>query len=306
MTHSRPNVAVELRDATKRFGAVEALRGVSLAVQQGETVALLGPNGAGKTTAISLMLGLRAPTSGSARVFGRDPREPVSRTRLGVMLQESGVPFTLKVREVAEMFRRLYPHPRGVAETLEIAQLEDKANALVATLSGGQKQRLYFALALIGDPDVLFLDEPTVSLDVEARHAFWERITAMVDAGKTLVLTTHYLEEADALADRIVVIDHGRIVAEGTPREIKAKVGAKRVRFRAAGVDEARLSALPGVQRAARTAELFDIYTLEPETLLATLFAEGAPIHDLEVVGADLEQAVLALIAEQHDEGVRA
>ena len=147
------------------------------------------------------------------------------------MLQESGVPDTLKVREVAELFRRLYPRPMEVRAALHIAQLEDKANALVATLSGGQKQRLYFALAVVGNPDVLFLDEPTVSLDVEARRAFWEQIEGMVGAGKTIVLTTHYLEEADALADRIVVINHGQIVAEGTPSEIKAKVGAKRVRF---------------------------------------------------------------------------
>jgi ABC-2 type transport system ATP-binding protein len=211
------------------------------------------------------------------------------------MLQESGVPDTLKVREVAELFRRFYPRPMEVAAALRIAQLEDKANALVATLSGGQKQRLYFALAIVGNPDVLFLDEPTVSLDVEARHAFWDQISGMVGAGQTIVLTTHYLEEADALADRIVVIDHGLIVAEGTPSEIKGKVGAKRIRFRAAGLDDARLPLLPGVQRAARVADMVEVYTLEPEALLATLFAEGLAIHELEVVGAGLEEAFLAL-----------
>ena len=290
---------MDLHNAAKTYGTVQALKGINVAVQPGETVALLGPNGAGKTTAISLMLGLRAPTTGSAALFGRDPRDPASRTRIGVMLQESGVPDTLKVREVAELFRRLYPRPMDVEAALHIAQLEDKANALVATLSGGQKQRLYFALAVVGNPDVLFLDEPTVSLDVEARRAFWEQIEGMVSVGKTIVLTTHYLEEADALADRIVVINHGQIVAEGTPSEIKAKVGAKRVRFRAPGFDDAHLRLLPGVQRAARIADMVEVYTLQPESLLATLFAEGLAIHDLEVGGAGLEEAFLALTAPQ-------
>jgi ABC-2 type transport system ATP-binding protein len=301
---SVPIAAVELHNAVKHFGAVHALKGINLAVQPGEKVALLGPNGAGKTTAISLMLGLRAPTTGSAALFGRNPRDPASRTRIGVMLQESGVPDTLKVREVAELFRRLYPRPLDVQAALKIAQLEEKANALVATLSGGQKQRLYFALAVVGNPDVLFLDEPTVSLDVEARRAFWEQIGGMVSAGKTIVLTTHYLEEADALADRIVVINHGLIVAEGTPNEIKAKVGAKRVRFRAPGFDNARLALLPGVQRASQVADMVEVYTMQPEALLASLFAEGVEIRELEVVGAGLEEAFLSLTGgEPRSEG---
>ena len=297
MAGSTITSAVELNNATKTYGPVQALKGISLAVQPGETVALLGPNGAGKTTAISLMLGLRAPTAGSASLFGRDPRDPASRTRIGVMLQESGVPDTLKVREVVELFRRLYPRPLSVAGALHIAQVEEKANALVATLSGGQKQRLYFALAVVGNPDVLFLDEPTVSLDVEARRAFWEQIGIMVTAGKTIVLTTHYLEEADALADRIVVINRGQIVAEGTPSQIKGKVGAKRVRFRSADVDDVRLATLPNVQRATCVGDMIEVYTLQPEALLATLFAEGAAIHELEVVGAGLEEAFLSLTA---------
>ena len=297
MTQSARAAAVELHNAVKTFGTVQALQGITLAVQPGETVALLGPNGAGKTTAISLMLGLRAPTSGSARLFGRDPRDPASRTRIGVMLQELGVPDTLKVREVTELFRRLYPRPMEVRSALHIAQLDDKANALVATLSGGQKQRLYFALAVVGNPDLLFLDEPTAALDVEARRAFWDQIGGMVSAGKTIVLTTHHLDEADALADRIVVINHGQIVADGTPSAIKAKVGAKRVRFSAAGVDLARLALLPGVQRAAHVADLIEVYTLQPEALLATLFAQDVAIQDLEVVGAGLEDAFLSLTA---------
>jgi ABC-2 type transport system ATP-binding protein len=289
--------AAELRDAVKTFGTVRALNGVSLAVQPGETVALLGPNGAGKTTAISLLLGLRAPTGGGAALFGRDPRDPASRRRIGAMLQESGVPATLKVREVVELFRRLYGQPLGVAAALGAANLADKANANVTTLSGGQRQRLYFALAIVGDPDLLFLDEPTVGLDVEARRAFWEQIGAMTGAGKTVLLTTHYLEEADALADRVVVIDRGAIVAEGSPAAIKARVGGKRIRFHTPdpALDEAALRQLPGVGRATRADGAVELYSTQPEATLARLFAGGATLTGLEVVGAGLEEAFVSL-----------
>jgi ABC-2 type transport system ATP-binding protein len=293
-THPAPT-AVELTNATKTFGSVQALKGVSLAVQPGETVAFLGPNGAGKTTAISLMLGLRSPTSGSAAIFGQNPRNPANRSRIGVMLQESGVPTTLKVREVVEMFRRLYPRPLSVAAVLEAAQIGEKANALTANLSGGQRQRLYFALALVGDPDVLFLDEPTVALDVESRRVFWEHITALVKRGKTIVLTTHYLEEADALADRIVVINQGSIVAEGTPREIKARVGGKNVRFRAPGLADATLAGLPDVARFSRAGDSVEIYTLQPEAVLRELFRREVGLSELEVVGAGLEEAFVSI-----------
>lgn len=292
---------VELRGAHKNFGPVQALKGVDLTVQPGETVALLGPNGAGKTTAISLMLGLRSPSSGTAALFGRNPRDPRSRTRIGVMLQESGVPHTLKVREVAEMMRRLYPQPLEVKAALQIAQLEDKADALVANISGGQRQRLYFALAIIGNPDVLFLDEPTVALDVESRRAFWDQVSGMVGAGKTVILTTHYLEEADALADRIVVIDKGVVVAEGSPSAIKAKVGGKKVRFRAPSLTEAVLQTYSEVQRTARVNEMIEVFTLQPEALLAKLFAQGVVLSELEVVGAGLEEAFRSIT---HTQGV--
>ncbi len=293
----------ELRDATKTFGTVQALKGVSLAVQPGETLALLGPNGAGKTTALSLLLGLRRPTSGSVSLFGRDPRDPASRLHVGVMLQESGVPFTLKVNEVVELFHRLYPKPLSVATTLAAAGLADKATALTATLSGGQRQRLYFALAIVGDPDLLFLDEPTVALDVESRQVFWSYIGGLVKRGKTIVLTTHYLDEADALANRIIVIGEGAIIAEGTPSAIKARVGGKTVRFRAAGTDETRLAALSGVGGVRCNGDRFEFYTLHPEAALARLFAAGIGLSELEVVGAGLEEAFLAIT---HKEGVAA
>jgi len=229
---SAPTPVVEIQGARKRYGHVEALRGLDLVVGPGEVVAMLGPNGAGKTTAISLMLGLRRPSAGRVRLFGLDPGHRRARSRCGVMLQESGVPSMLTVRELVDLFRAYYPRPLPTERAITLAGLEDKAGARVGTLSGGQRQRLYFALAVCGDPEVLVLDEPTVGMDVEARHAFLDAIRRLADARRTIVLTTHYLEEADALARRVVVIDHGVVIADATPAEIKARIPSRRVNFR--------------------------------------------------------------------------
>jgi ABC-type multidrug transport system ATPase subunit len=185
---------VELRAARKRFGQVEALKGVDLAIGPGELVALLGPNGAGKTTSISLMLGLRHPTGGEARLFGLDPTDRRARSRCGVMLQESGTTGVLTVREIVNLFRAYYPASLPADRAIALAGLDARANARIGTLSGGERQRLYFALAVCGDPDALFLDEPTVGMDVEGRRAVLQSIRALSTAGKTIVLTTHYLE----------------------------------------------------------------------------------------------------------------
>lgn len=287
--------AVTLDHVSKQFGAVRALDDISLGVTPGEVVALLGPNGAGKTTAISLMLGLREPTQGQVHVFGRSPRDLRARSRVGMMLQESGVPETLKVREVVNLFRSYYPAPLSTTTAIERAGLDDKAGALVGTLSGGQQQRLFFALAICGDPDLLFLDEPTVGLDVESRQHFWAQVREFVRAGKTIVLTTHYLEEADALADRIIVIAHGQIIAAGTPAEIKARTAGKRVRFdSAAPLAEDMFAGLPW-QSLDVSAHHATLLTAEPEALLKVLFARGVPIANLEVTGAGLEEAFLSL-----------
>jgi ABC-2 type transport system ATP-binding protein len=286
---------VELQDVSKSFGPVQALRGVSFAVQQGEVVALLGPNGAGKTTAISIMLGLRTATTGQARLLGLDPRDSRARSSCGVMLQESGVPMTLTVRELVDLFRGYYPTPLTAERAIAIAGLEDKARARAGTLSGGQRQRLYFALAVCGDPDVLFLDEPTASLDVEARHEFWTQVRGFVQAGKTIVLTTHYLEEADALADRVVVIDHGQVIADASPAAIKARVAGKRVSFDTdQPLDDAAFAGLP-VQNLRLAAHHASLLSPEPEAVLRALFARGASLRNLEVVGAGLEEAFLTL-----------
>jgi ABC-2 type transport system ATP-binding protein len=288
---------VELEGARKRYGAVEALRGVDLRIGPGEVVALLGPNGAGKTTSISLMLGLRRPTAGRARLFGLDPADRRARSRTGVMLQESGVPGTLTVRELVDLFRAYYPRPLPTARAIGLAGLEDKRDARVAQLSGGQRQRLYFALAVCGDPDVLFLDEPTVGMDVEARQAFLVSMRELAGAARTIVLTTHYLEEADALARRIVVIDRGVVIADAPPADIKARLPSKRVRFRVTDrVDAAALDGLPATA-VARDGDRVQALSAEPERLLRELFRRGVALSDLEVVGADLEEAFLALTA---------
>ena len=213
----------ELRQVRKRYGTTEALRGVDLNIERGELVALLGPNGAGKTTAVRILLGLAKADSGSATVFGCPPASMDAKLRRGALLQVARVPETLKVREHIELFSSYYPNPLPFAETIAAAGLQGIENRLFGELSGGQKQRVLFALALCGNPDLLFLDEPTVGLDVEARRALWSRIRAFVARGGSVLLTTHYLDEADALANRVAVINHGRIIAEGTPAEIKAR-----------------------------------------------------------------------------------
>ena len=215
-TSSLSTTVAELRHVSKSYGAVQALDNVDLAIHAGEVVALLGPNGAGKTTAVSLLLGLMRPSGGEVRLFGENPQNATNRVKVGAMLQISGVPQTLKVKEHLDLFRSYYPNPLSAADTLKLAGLGEVANRPYGKLSGGQQQRLHLALALCGNPDLIFLDEPTTGLDVASRRALWETIRSFVSGGRTVVLTTHYLEEADALADRVVVIDHGRIIAEGT------------------------------------------------------------------------------------------
>ncbi len=287
--------AVELNHVTKNYGSVQALKDISFKVEPGEVVAFLGPNGAGKSTAIALMLGMRRATSGSITLLGENPRLANHRKRIGVMLQESGVPETLKVRELVELFGRFHDNPMLTQEAIKMAGLTEKTNTRLGRLSGGQKQRVYFALALVGNPDVLFLDEPTTGLDVESRRNFWDQINLQIKQGKTIILTTHNLEEADALAKRIVVINQGQIIADGTPDEIKGHVGGKHVRFRAANSSIEELNELQECSLCNVADNKFEIYTMQPEAILAPLFRNEIELSDLEVVGAGLEEAFLAL-----------
>ena len=293
-------VVAELRSARKSYGNVQALKGVDLAIMSGETVAVLGPNGAGKTTAISLLLGLRKPTGGTAKLFGRPPSDPEARSRCGVMLQESGVPDLLTVSDLVRLFSSYYPHRLPPGEAVRRAGLIDVAGKRFGNLSGGQQQRVYFALAICGDPEVLFLDEPTVGLDVEGRRAFLADLKQWAGQGRTIVLTTHYLEEADELAHRIVVINHGEVVADATPAEIKSRVPGKKIEMRFKnGVPAELLRSLP-VSGLEVTGDLARMLSPEPAVVVREVMrARGDDVIDLDVSGADLEEAFVHLTHDQ-------
>ncbi len=290
---------------TKRYDTVTAVDRLDLTIEQGNVVAVLGPNGAGKSTTIEMLLGLRAPTSGAVRVFGAAPTSARTRARVGAMLQDSEAPDALSAAETIDLVRHYYPYALPLQELLERADLVDKRHHRVAQLSGGQRQRLSYALAVAGDPDLLFLDEPTASLDVEARHRFWEQIRRFATTGKTVLFSTHNLAEADALADRIVVISHGRVVADGTPEQVKATVAARTVSL-VTDVPLERLAAMPGVRHVApapgeapgATRAAFVVHTSEPESLLRALFVGGHRVEHLRVTDADLETAFMHLVGQ--------
>ncbi|MEP6507544.1 MAG: ABC transporter ATP-binding protein [Gemmatimonadales bacterium] len=284
-----------LDHATKRYGPTIALNDVSLDVRRGEVLSLLGPNGAGKTTSVKLMLGLNAPTSGSATLFGGDPRRAANRRRVGAMLQVGKVPETLRVREHIDQFRGYYPFPLSVAEVLDLGGLDGIEDRKFGELSGGQKQRVLFALALCGDPELLFLDEPTLGFDVEVRRAFWKQIRAYVSKGRTVLLTTHYLEEADALADRVVVIDKGVIVADGSPSEIKGRVSGRRIRC-VTSVNATEILSMTGVTSVAIDSGRTEIMATEAESVVRELLRRDQSLANLEVGSVGLEDAFLSLI----------
>jgi ABC-2 type transport system ATP-binding protein len=291
-----------LEGVNKNYGPVRALKGVNFRVRAGELVALLGPNGAGKTTVVKLLLGLIPPNVGKVRVFGADPTNPENRTRTGAMLQVGRVPETLRVREHIDLFSSYYRKPLPVSDVLAAAGLEKIRDRKFAELSGGQKQRVLFALAICGDPDLLFLDEPTVGLDVEARRMLWDEIRELVDRGKTVVLTTHYLQEADALADRIAVINQGEIIAEGAPDDIKAQTSGKKIRC-ITSLEMTLVQRIPGVIDVKSDREALVIHTSEAELVVRELLNRDSSLSGLEVTGAGLEEAFLALTQESNRNG---
>ncbi|ADW67375.1 ABC transporter ATP-binding protein [Granulicella tundricola] len=296
---SRTGEAVaSLENVTKNYGSVTALDGLSLKLYPGEIVALLGANGAGKSTAVRLLLGLSAPTTGTVTIFGRDPRLAATRTRIGAMLQVASMPKTLKVKEHIDLFRSYYPKPLAVKEIVRIAQLSGIEDRLFEQLSGGQRQRLLFGLALCGDPEVIFLDEPTVGMDIEARRGLWVQVRELAAQGRTVLLTTHYLEEADALASRIVVIDKGRVVSEGTPSEIKSQTASKRIRCRTA-LSSAQIWTLPGVIDVEQTDGWTCVTAGNAEAVLRKMFAFDEGLSGLEVVSPGLEEAFLSLTTKR-------
>jgi ABC-2 type transport system ATP-binding protein len=293
---------VVVNSVSKRYGSVLALNDVSFTIQAGEVVALLGPNGAGKTTAMCVMLELRRPTSGTVRLFGLEPTDLRARSRCGVMLQESGTPELLTVRELVRLFGTYYPRRLPAVEALRLAGLEEQASTRLDRLSGGQRQRLFFALAVAGDPDVLFLDEPTVGMDVEGRHTFLNAIRRRARDGNTIVLTTHYLEEADHLADRIIVFNRGAIVADAPPAQIKSLVGTKRLTFRfGAEPDPGLFDGLP-VTDLQVDGQTVTVLSTQPVAVLRGVLAAEVDLLDVAVGGADLEEAFLHLLdSRRHD-----
>lgn len=288
-----------LAHATKRYGAATALDGVDLALHPGELLALLGPNGAGKTTSVSLLLGLQRPDAGEARLFGMDPQHLEARRRIGVMLQEAALQSALRVDELIRLTAGYYPKPRAFAEIVQLAGVADFLRRRYGKLSGGQKRRVQFALAICGDPEILFLDEPTVGLDHDARTAMWKTLRELVTRGCSIVLTTHYLEEAEALADRVAVLARGRIVAEGSVDEIRAHVAQQRIRCICNLAPEI-VRAWPGVDQAARDGEHLEITTsAPPETVLRRLLGADAALRELEVTRAGLAEAFVEITREE-------
>jgi len=282
---------------SKSYRAVHAVRGVDLVIAPGETVALLGPNGAGKTTTIEMMLGLTRPDSGTVSVFGAPPAAARQAGRFGAMLQTGSPLDHLRVREIVTLMASYYPRPLGVAEVLRLTGAEEFAGRWTTKLSGGQVQRVRFAAAIVGDPDLLLLDEPTAGLDVEGRRDFWQAMRAMTEQGKTVLFATHYLEEADACADRIVLLARGQIVADGPATEIKAQVGSRTIRATLPEATVAALAALPGVRSAERHGEAVVLTCTDADAALPALLTAFPAARDIEVAGGSLEEAFLELTA---------
>ncbi|RAO22746.1 Polyamine-transporting ATPase [Micromonospora noduli] len=296
MTSTHP--AVELDGLTKSFGAVTAVDGLSLRVQPGEVVAFLGPNGAGKTTTIDMLLGLSRPDRGTVRVLGGTPDDAVARGRVAAVLQTGGLLKDLTVGETVRMTAHFYRHTRPVAEVLERAGITDIADRVVGRCSGGQQQRLRFALALLPDPDLMVLDEPTTGMDVEGRRDFWQALRRDARRGRTVIFATHYLDEADAYADRIVLVRQGRIVADGTTAEIKNLAAGRTVRATLPGADQAALAALPGVDAVEVRGDSVLVRTGDSDAIARHLLTRTAA-RDVEITSRNLEDAFLALTTAQ-------
>jgi ABC-2 type transport system ATP-binding protein len=267
-------------------------------LRPGETVAFLGPNGAGKSTSLDMLLNLRKPTKGRIRMFGSDPYHAIKNGRVGAMLQSGGLMPEVTVRELVTLVTGFHPKPEPVEQTMRRAGITQFADQRVDKLSGGQTQRVRFALAIVGNCDLIVLDEPTTAMDVETRRAFWDNMKVEVAEGKTLLFATHYLEEADQAADRIIVINKGRLLADGTPSEIKARAGAKRISFHLDQIDEPFLLGLPALVNVEIRHDLVQIQTSDSDRTLYAVLDAGYRPRDLEVSSLGLEQAFLAITAE--------
>ena len=293
---------ITLRGLSKSFrgpqGPIEAVKGIDVQIAAGETVALLGPNGAGKSTTIDMLLGLLPPDGGTVSVFGHSPAGAVAVGAIGAMLQTGALIRDLTVRELVSMMASLYPAPLSVEEVLDLTGSRDFASQRTQKLSGGQTQRVRFAIALISNPALLVLDEPTVAMDVEGRRAFWETMREFAAGGRTIVFATHYLEEADAYADRAVLMAHGRVVADGPTTEIKAMVGSRTIRATLPGAELGALGSLPGVTGAERRGEAVVLSCSDSDAAIRALLEAHPEAKDIEIAAAGLEEAFLALTAD--------
>ena len=299
---------VAFDQVSKSYGSVRAVDGLSLALHPGETVALLGPNGAGKSTTLDLLLGLRQPDAGTVRIFGTSPREAIVAGRVGAMLQSGGLMDEVTVAELVRLACDLHPKPYRMTDVLARAGIAQLADRKVNKLSGGQAQRVRFALATAGDSDLIVLDEPTTGMDVTTRQAFWATMREQADQGRTVLFATHYLEEADAIADRVLVLHRGRLLADGTAAEIKAKAGARRISFDldlpdAGAIDTAQLRNLPFLTSitvsnsgsAAGSGQTVRIQSSDADATVHALYGLGVYPRNLEVAGLGLEQAFVAI-----------
>jgi ABC-2 type transport system ATP-binding protein len=291
-------LAIELHDLHKYFGATKAVDGINLSVASGEIVAILGPNGAGKSTTIDMVLGLTTPSQGSVRILEQDPRQALAAGAVGAMLQTGGLLQYLSVAELITMIASLYPAPMPVPEVFARTGLSDLASKPTNKLSGGEIQRVRFAIALVSNPDLLVLDEPTVAFDVEARHAFWESMRGLATRGRTVVFATHYLEEADAFADRIILMARGHIVADGSPTEIKGVVGVRTIRTTLINADVHSLQGLNGVTSVERHGDTVNLYCQDSDVALRALLWAHPDARDIEVVGAGLDAAFVQLTGD--------
>ncbi len=326
-THSDSNGhAIELAGLTKRYRDTLAVDQLDLAIAPGEIVALLGPNGAGKSTTVDLLLGLARPDQGSAQLFGLEPSQACAQGLVGAMLQSGKLPPETTVRELVDLLRALYPkgRARSAADVLARARVAELATKRTTDLSGGEAQRVRFALALVPDPDLLVLDEPTAAMDVESRQSFWAAMREWADEGRTVLFATHYLEEADGFADRIVLLRHGRVVADAAPAQIRPRAGGRTLRALRPSVDPttdgtdatdaptggspsaAELGALPGVVQVDDSIEGFTLHCSDSDAALRALLAGWPAVHDLEVSAARLDDAFVALTTDQPDRAERA
>jgi ABC-2 type transport system ATP-binding protein len=298
-----PSAAVSLRGVRKSFGPVEAVRGIDLTINPGEIVAFLGPNGAGKTTTIDIILGLSQPTVGEVAVFGMNPRKAISFGLVAAVMQSGGLLKDFTVGETALFTASLFSHNRPVTEVLERAGISDIADRRVGRCSGGEQQRLRFAMALLCDPELLILDEPTTGMDVEGRRSFWNAIREDAEKGRTVLFATHYLEEADAYADRIILLRHGEIVADGTAAQIKALAAGRTVRATWADANQVALQAIPGVEGVELRGDTVLVHSSDTDAVARHLLTQ-TDAHDLEITARGLEDAFVALTGDVETQDV--